>query len=239
MGTPRLEMWLCEGDAGSSIGFPYAIRVREGAPGGIDIAKVGAYVPLDFRSWITNRIAAIQAIIGAPASCGVDANGLFYFSNNVSTYYYLQPQIALFLGFTPVANWSGTPVRVGSGTQTADRPGMGHRNVWSINIAAPRPIEETSFREYRHGRAVAYTGKYGRVSKVEIVMDSADADTMLAGPLMSAGKVRLYPDGFTAQPWNGYNPGGYIDVMPLDKPVCIRGGYQDREARITVECGLE
>lgn len=228
----RIEAWIMEGPLSPE---PYKVTVREGAGTTFTLAGSGAYVGATFRSWISTIQSQMIAAIGSPATCGIDANGLFFFSNNTSTTYTVSESLRRFLGF---ASTSFT----GSGTQTAANKGQGHLDVWGIKVNAPRPIEEVSFREYRHGRALAFTGNYGDVSRVEVFLDAADLDTLLAGPLLSAGRVRLYPDYAVTgidDPFEADIPGGYVDVTPLEVVNVQRFGLDDSQAIVAVECAWE
>lgn len=96
-----------------------------------------------------------------------------------------------------------------------------------IGYDAPQVIERAELREYSLSRASAYTSRRGRRMRFLFHLEADDVDTFLAAPLLTRGKMRVYPtDASETTTYSRSHLTGYIDAHPyatvaIDRPSAL------------------
>lgn len=245
MGTPFIEAWIMEGPlaSGAAGGLPFKMEVKEGAGAFITIPckTTGGLVGDTLSNFVAYWSARLVTAIGAGVSMTlVPASNIVRFTNNTTFSIRLSESLRRALGFLNLQT-----DRTGAGNIDSDTTPQGFFAPWGITLEAPKPIEVTQLREMRHGRAVSIANYYGSAQRMSVHVDSSKVDTLLAGPLLAGGKIRVHPDGYTA---TAYGPGGltgvgsltgYRDLMPLNVVEIRRFGMNDSQASIVIDCATE
>lgn len=140
-------------------------------------------------------------------------------------------------GSTSAAFGFSDQYHTGASEYTSDLTPKAICNPLNIDYDAPRAAEETELRMLRWSRAIARKHYRAEVTTLRIMMTSAQADAVLAGPLLTS-KMRVLPTGYTSGAYSASNTTGYLDVFPYGIPNTQKIGSADGHTMVEIACSV-
>jgi hypothetical protein len=198
--------------------------------------------PITFTLQSDNPVEVALADWQAQANADATLSLTYTFSWNASTQqvtFAATGNFSLSLdGSLPAAFGFSTSSWSGASSYASDETPKAIANPININYQPPWPGQETQLRRYRWGRTTARAHHRAMVTTEEITMLTPQANTLLAGPLF-AGKLRLFPCGFTSGVYQADSLRGYHDVYPWEIPTARPEGSGDSHTTVVFAASVE